>query len=188
MSDAADFSIAGPAVDTLGDPYALPFTAGDRAPATYLTRLLALDEFEHLKSGEADIAVLMRAEPKVKQGRRVLGTVYLPAVQGELSPVFDWLLGRFLGRYPDYLMVLEDGWWEAASPRQREILIYHELCHCVQKVDQYGEPRFDRETGKPIWGLQAHDVEEFNAVVSRYGAWTPEIVAFVAAAQEGFKL
>ena len=51
------------------------------------------------------------------------------------------------------------------------------------QVDREGAPRFDDE-GRPVWGLQGHDVEEFAAVVRRYGAHNPDIQRFLAAADE----
>ena len=47
-------------------------------------------------------------------------------------------------------------------------LIEHELYHCGQQVDRYGQPMFTRDA-TPIWGMKGHDVEEFTGVVRRYG-------------------
>lgn len=160
------------------EPYRLPDP--ETHPATIAERLLNLPEHAHLREGDASIDWLMRAEPKIKGGRHVLGTAYMPRVNGELSELFDWMLERLLGRMPDFLIVLDLGYWETATPLQREILCYHELCHCVQKVDRYGAPRFTKE-GLPVWGLRGHSVEEFTEVVARYGAWNDEIREFVAA-------
>jgi len=115
----------------------------------------------------------------------VLGTAYMPMVQGELRDCFEWLLTSLLGRWPDFLIIVDREYWEESDARGREILVYHELLHCIQKVDQYGTPRFDKQSGRPIWGLRGHDVEEFSATVRRYGSWNDDIKLFVAAARDG---
>jgi hypothetical protein len=156
----------------------------DHHPATIAARLLELEEHQHLKDHDATIDWLIRNEPKCKGGRRVLGTAYIPMVQGELRDCFEWLLSALLGRWPDFLIVIDREYWEQADARAREILVYHELSHCVQKFDAYGAPRFHKD-GRPMWGLRGHDVEEFTATVKRYGSWSDEIKLFVAAAREG---
>jgi hypothetical protein len=110
----------------------------------------------------------------------------MPRVNGELSSLFDWMLERLLGRVPDFLIVLDGGHWAKADARAREILIYHEICHCVVAVDAYGAPKFSRTTGLPVWALTPHDVEEFNAVVRRYGAHTQAIQEFILASTEHY--
>jgi hypothetical protein len=46
----------------------------------------------------------------------------------------------------------------------------HELYHIAQATDDYGAPKFNKETGMPVLKLRGHDVEEFVGVVRRYGA------------------
>jgi len=128
-------------------------------------------------------------EPVIKQGRQVLGAVHMPTVQGQLKGVFAWMLLNTFGRLPDFLVLLDKDFWcgEGDRPeddRVREILMYHEMCHMVHKVDLDGEPRFS-ESGKPVFGLQAHDVEEFANTVKRYGAYSAEIEEFIEAAKAG---
>lgn len=153
----------------------------DRHPQDYWDRCLDYPEHRHLLEGEPTVAFLMRGFPKLEAGQQVLGSVHMPQVQGKLRDVFDWLLAAALGCTPDFLVILDAGYWEYVDDRRREILMFHEMSHCIHKEDQYGEPRFTRE-GVPVWGLVGHDVEEFTAVVRRYGAWTAELEAFVTAA------
>lgn len=162
------------------ETFALP--APDDHPGVIAAELLKLPEHQHLRDGEACIEYLFRRMPKVKHGRTVLGTACMPQVQGELSDCFEWMLTRLFGALPDFLIILDKLFWDQSSPKVREILVYHELKHCAQKKDAYGTPRFHRHGG-PMWGIQGHDVEEFTDTVRRYGAWTPEIAAFVAAAR-----
>lgn len=151
-------------------------------PARWAARLMDAGEFAHLRDGEARIAWLMRTHEEVMGGRQVLGTVFMPKVQGRLKDVFIWLLEEKFPEGVDFLIILDADYWDESDDRLREILIFHELCHAIQKVDQYGSPRFD-EDGNPVWGLRGHDVEEFTDVVARYGAWNEDLRGFIAAAQ-----
>lgn len=80
-----------------------------------------------------------------------------------------YLTELFAGRLPDFLLTFY-------SPEASEIddasfcaLVEHELYHCIQALDQDGQPRFHAITGDPIWGLRGHDIEQFNGVIRRYG-------------------
>jgi hypothetical protein len=150
-------------------------------PATIAQRLFLLPEHEHLAAGEATIEWLIKRDEKIKGGRMILGTAHLPRVQGELNPCFEWLLESVFGHPLDFLIILDRGFWFNATAIQREILVYHELTHCIHKKDAYGDPLYD-ENERPRWGLAAHSVEEFTSVVRRYGAWNEEIRQFVEAA------
>lgn len=152
------------------------------SPESIARRLFLLPEHVHLAEGEAAIEWLLRRDSKVKGGRYVLGTAHLPRVQGDLNPCFQWLLESFFGRAPDFLIVLDRQYWFDSTPLQREILVYHELTHCIHKKDLFGDPLYD-ENDRPRWGLRGHDVEEFTAVVRRYGAWNADLESFLAAAK-----
>lgn len=160
------------------EPYVVPDNATH--PAIIAERLMDLPEHYHLKEHEAKIDWLLRVEPKIKAARQVLGTCYMPTVQGELRDLFEWMLSNLLGSLPDFLIVLDREYWNSASPKQREILVYHELLHATIKTDQYGAQKFTKE-GLPCWGMRGHSVEEFTETVARYGAHNEDIAAFVAA-------
>lgn len=158
---------------------------GEHEPREIVARLEELDEFAHLREGDAVFLFLMRAETKVKAGRVVLGEVALPRFQGGLAPLGTWLLAKACGGIvPDFIMILDAPWWADATPLQREALVYHELCHCIHARDKEGELKFN-DAGLPVWGLIGHDIEEFRAVVKRYGAWAPDIESFIGALREG---
>lgn len=63
-------------------------------------------------------------------------------------------------------------WWQRFSPRQREAVVMHEMCH-VGRTEKGGVK------------LRKHDVEEFSAVVATYGIWDDfgRLGDFVAALQ-----
>jgi Putative phage metallopeptidase len=154
-------------------------------PVKVYERLIELPEHAHLFEHQPAVAFLFREDGLVKQGRRVLGTCYMPRVQGDLRPLFDWMLERMLGYSPIFLFILDLEFWRDSTDREREILVFHEMSHAAQARDEHGEPRFNRVTGAPIWTIRGHDIEEFNQVVERYGAWGTDLQAFLAAAQIG---
>ena len=163
--------------------YQIPEDATD-SPQAIAARLIdQYSEFTHLKDGQATFGFLLRLDEEYRNGRQVLGMASLPQVQGRLKSVFTWMLGQTMaGGLPDFLIILDDTWWQQADAQQREILVFHELNHCVHKQDRDGVPRYDSEGG-PVWGIAEHDVEEFTATVARYGAYSQEIRAFIEAAQ-----
>lgn len=65
--------------------------------------------------------------------------------------------------------------WAALSPEQRVALVDHELCHAVLTEDDKG----------PQLTMVGHDIEEFNDVVKRHGAWMDDVSAFVDACTIG---
>lgn len=166
-------------------PYEHPDPKSGTHPRYYYDRLLkACEEFRHLEEGEANIHFLLVSEPVVKQGKQILGAVHIPKVQGQLKGVFRWLLADAFGGVPDFLVLLDATFWKYGNDRDREILMYHEMCHMVHAEDREGEPRYD-EDGNPVWGLVGHDIEDFNAVVRRYGIYSEDLRRFVDAAMVG---
>lgn len=160
---------------------------GELDPKPIAARLVAdLEEFQHLRIGEAAILFLMRAETKLINGTKmVLGFMALPNFQGALGPVGRWLLAKACGGVlPDFIMVLDATWWLQATSVQRTALVHHELLHADHARDKDGEPRFTAD-GSPIWSIRPHDLEEFNDVVRRYGAWKSDVEAFVHALRDG---
>lgn len=169
--------------DGLGGMFIVP--EGLDHPAIISERVLQMPEHRHLLENEARIEWLFRADPLIKAGRQVLGTCHMPSVQGSLRDFFVWMCARLFGHLPDFLIILDKGYWDEATAREKEILCFHELAHAQQAVDKYGEPRFDGQTGRAVFSIKSHDVEEFTSVVARYGAWNSEIQAFIAAARDG---
>ena len=165
----------------LSGMFVLPEANPDH-PAVIAEKLIALPEHSHLK--DASIEWLFRADPKIQAGRQILGTCYMPSVTGGLRDFFLWMVERLFGHFPDFLIVLDKGYWDTCGDRRREILVYHELLHAAQAEDKYGAPKFDKN-GLPVWAIRGHDVEEFTQTVARYGAWNQDIEQFVAAASEG---
>lgn len=163
-------------------PYLVPDAADEAGhPGVIAARLMEHEEHQHLVENEITIEYLMAADGVHRAGKQVIGAVHLPTVQGRLKSLFEMLLGDFFGELPDFLMVIDLAWWEEASAIDREALIWHELCHVRQEIDQYGAFKFDQD-GNPKYGLREHDVTSFNSEVARYGAWSPDLQQFFEAA------
>ncbi len=154
--------------------------AGEHSPVEYAARLLEDPEHSHIKDAELALAFLMRVEPKEKGGKRVLGAVHVPAVQGQLSDLFDQMLYSWFGVMPDFLVVLDAQWWADASEDERNALLWHELSHIKPAMDRYGAPRLTRD-GLPVFKLVEHDVAAFRSEVARYGAWSQDLREFIGA-------
>jgi hypothetical protein len=153
-------------------------------PWAILRRILAYPEMVELKElldSDITLAIIMRTGEWNEGGRGLLGTCSIPTVSGKLRPLFEHMLEEWLGYFPDFLITLNADFWEDANDITREALLFHEAKHAGHAKDQYGSPRFHRETGRPIICIVPHDLEEFNAVVSRYGAWKGDVQSFLDA-------
>ncbi|MDP3328738.1 putative metallopeptidase [Parvibaculum sp.] len=156
----------------------------DAGPWEILRRILAYPEMVELKElldSDVTLAILIRTGEWNEGGRGILGTCSIPTVSGKLRPLFEHMLEDWIGYFPDFLITLNADFWEEANPITREALLFHEAKHAGHAKDQFGSPRFHRETGRPITCIVPHDLEEFNAVVSRYGAWKGDVQSFLDA-------
>lgn len=165
--------------DDLLVSYIIP--EADDHPIHLFNELIELEEHVHFRDEEIPVEFLLRVTPRVKAGRQVLGSVMVPTVQGLLKDLFEQLLGQFFGHMPLFLIVLDRDFWMEADEVTRRALLEHELMHVKQERDKEGDPKFDRD-GNPVFGLVGHDVEEFNYIVRKYGAWSPDLVNFLEAA------
>lgn len=163
-----------PTADDPLDPYRL-----------YERLRLECNDFSEWRDFEPDVAFLWRTGEWQRKGKSVLGSCGIPTVPGgDNRKLFEWMLDRILGRFPDFLITINKDWYEGAPPKSREALVFHEMLHIDVARNEYGEMRLTRE-GTPIWTVGGHDLEEFNAVVARYGAWSCDIAAFLDAARAG---
>lgn len=165
----------------VADSFWLP-EEGPADPRPIVARLIEeCPEFSDLRIGRPRFFTIFAAAMKVKGGRQTIGTMGLPRFQGATASFALFLLAQFNGgEVPDFILTIDSPWWELATPEQQEALVHHELCHCEHARDRDGELKFDDE-GLPVWAIKAHDLEEFNLTVRRYGAWKEDVVAFRAA-------
>jgi Putative phage metallopeptidase len=100
-------------------------------------------------------------------------------------------LHRELAPY-DCSIVLNQYWW--TDPKREELarqaLLFHELCHLdVVSDPETGEWKRD-ERDRLRYRIRKHDVEEFHAVVARFGLWKRDLeqqyAAIVLHARQGF--
>lgn len=143
----------------------------DWARAVFIAGDGPLHNVEHQHLNDAAVGFAWTAEENVKAGMRVLGQAELmpPMAMGKwqraraIEQMKDWF-----GCLPDFLVTVDvvSGTFDDASFCA---LVEHELYHCAQATDAFGYPKFHRDSGDPIWGIRAHDVEEFVGVVARYG-------------------
>lgn len=90
-------------------------------------------------------------------------------------------LDRELAPY-DFVILLRQDFWNDrnVSDDQRRALLDHELCHAGVKRGPTGEQLLD-EKGRVIYRTLKHDIQEFSAIVLRYGVYTRDLEQFYAA-------
>ena len=90
-------------------------------------------------------------------------------------------LDRELAAY-DFIVLLREAFWTdpLVTDTQRRALLDHELCHASVKLDEHGEPVED-ERGRVVYRIRKHDLEEFTAIVERYGMYTRDLETFATA-------
>lgn len=143
-------------------------------------------DHEHLQ--HAHIGFIWAGTPNARRGRKVIG-------QAE-EPVFRcgaWQKGRqeqqiieWFGQIPDFLITLDAEYCRKCNDTEFAMLVEHELSHCAQAKDPFGAPKFNRDTGAPVFTLIDHDVSEFIGVVARYGVGDPDgnLAKLIAAANQ----
>lgn len=72
----------------------------------------------------------------------------------------------------DYVIEVWDKFWfdQNTTMLQKEAVVFHELLHIHAEEDE--------DNGITKWSLVKHDLEEFRAVVERFGFILPDIKAF----------
>lgn len=150
---------------------------------TFLVADGALSNEAHGHLLDARIGVLWTNAINVRQMRSILATAEIPQTMGSAwkraraeQQMRDWFL--FV---PDFVLTFYAPEVRLLDDRSFCALIEHELHHCAQAEGEHG-PKFDRETGEPIYAIRGHDVEEFTAVVRRYGPTSRDVQNLVDAA------
>lgn len=172
--------------EPIGEAFFLPDELGppgcDMDPRAIAAELVATEpDHADLKQGEANILFLMRSETKLNQTKMELGSLQLPVFSGRTGALATWLMVRAFGALPDFIMILDAQFWRQAPREQRIALVDHELMHGCVAVNKEGEQRF-ADDGRPVWAIRPHDLEEFDSIVARHGAWSPDITRFLTAA------
>lgn len=121
-----------------------------------LQAVLNTDEHRYLKAYSGR-AIFCKKIKKTK-GRRTLAQIKL---LGDVERLISSI---------DFVIVIDYFFWRE-NPEKQEALLFHELCHLIAD-----------ETGK--LSTVPHDVEEFYAVVAKYGDWMKEVRQFTEAVRQ----
>lgn len=121
---------------------------------------------------DADVAFMWASGAFEKKGRYVLGQCEQVMLRagGWQKARMEQQMHEWFGRIPKFIITLAADYCEQCSDLEFCALVEHELYHISQDTDDYGAPKFNKETGMPVLTLRGHDVEEFVGVVRRYGA------------------
>lgn len=143
---------------------------------------------DHAHLIPASIGMLWTTVSNSKKGRTVIGQAEMGQPAGMMG---KWARARaeaqvlgWFGLVPDFIITIDANFWVSASDAQACALIEHELYHAAQDVDAFGAPKFSKSTGRPVFVIRGHDVEEFVGVVRRYGADAAGVRAMVDAANQ----
>jgi hypothetical protein len=75
-----------------------------------------------------------------------------------------------------FVICISEPIWGLLSERRRKALVDHELCHCWVE---------EKDDGGTCLKLVHHDLEEFGAVVERWGVWRDSVGNFLKQADNG---
>ncbi len=165
---------------------------GEFVKNTFLNETSELFNESHTHLLQAEIGYLWTNAENVRQMRFVAATAEIPKPPMQSSAWtkarYNHQLRQWFGTDKlDFLLTFDARYMNDCEDINFLSTIDHELYHCAQKRDEFGGLRFNDETGKPIYGLLGHDVEEFVGIVRRYGAsagagQTKELVEAAASA------
>ena len=158
----------GATTETPVEP-ALDLTAWMRA--TFIDEEAPLLNEDHAHLRTAELGALWCAVPNESKGNTVVGMCEETAFIGSrwAKARFEQQITGWFGSMPDFLLTFDANYADQCSDAAFCALVEHELYHAGQKRDRYGAPRFNNMTGKPVFGIRGHDVEEFVGIVERYG-------------------
>lgn len=133
------------------DKYAL---ANNLIGPTARKLIESMSEIAHLEG--VSICYMLAKNTITRNGKQVLGRAAKASDQQYL-----------LHGYRFTVTVDAETWHKL--PEKREPLLFHELLHCAVDVDDEGVTRHS---------IRPHDLEEFGAVVERFGLWDRDLKQF----------
>lgn len=144
---------------------------------------------EHAHLAAARIECLWTTAENKRYMRRIVGQAEIP--EHTVARLGKWQRGRALqqlrewfGEPPDFLLTFDALHAGEVDDATFAALVDHELFHCSQAEDEFGQPMFRKVDGRPVFRIRGHDIEEFVGVVRRFGvqAAGPAATDFVIAA------
>jgi len=168
-----------PGADLIDQPYCVfkpAIELGEWVKETIIDPEGKLFNPDHEHLVEATIGWLWTNQENSKKGRRVVGQAEEPVFRcGKWQKARQELqLLQWFGDMPDFIITLDAEYCHRCSDSELLALIEHELYHCAQSRDAFDMPKFNQDTGLPMYTMRGHDVEEFVGVVKRYGVGDPE--------------
>lgn len=154
------------------------------ARAAFIDENGPLSNPEHAHLRAARIGFLWTNVPNGRHMRAIAATCELgkPQGQGRWAKARSAMqIRQWFGAEPDFIITVWTGAWDD-DDWSACALIEHELMHAAQDRDEFGAPKFSKQTGRPVFAIKGHDVEEFVSVIARYGADTGANVRELAAA------
>jgi Putative phage metallopeptidase len=174
--------------DIFGMRFAPAPDLGAWVQATFIDEAGRLCNEDHAHLRDATVGWLWASSGFVKQGRRVLGQAEMPMFRcGPWQKARqEQQLAEWFGELPDFVITLDAFHCAQADDTEFCALVEHELYHCGHALDEFGVPKFTR-TGRPVFAIRGHDVEEFVGVVRRYGVGHPDgyLADLIRAAAKG---
>lgn len=154
--------------------------------ATFVREGATLWNPEHGHLEQANIGALWTNVSNSKNGKAIVGQCETgdPMAMGKWSKAKARIqVEQWFGSIPDFILTFDAGYAEQCSDIEWCALVEHELLHAAQDRDIYGAPKFSASTGRPVWCIRGHDVQEFTSIVRRYGADAAHVREFVDAAK-----
>lgn len=154
------------------------------ALANFIEPDAPLHNADHHHLNSATIGALWTNVENGRGGRRIVGQCEcgIPGMGKWIKARAERQLIDWFGAPPDFVLTFDAHYCAQCSDAQFMALVEHELYHAGQARDDFGQPRFSKMTGLPIFALRGHDVEEFVGVVRRYGSDAAGVRALVDAA------
>lgn len=153
---------------------------------TFISESAALHNPEHAHLEHAEIGALWTNVANSKNGRTIVGQCEMgdPMAMGKWAKAKARVqVEQWFGQIPDFILTFDAAYAEQCSDIEFCALVEHELLHAAQDRDMFGAPKFSASTGRPVFCIKGHDVQEFTSIVRRYGADAAHVREFVEAAQ-----
>lgn len=157
------------------------------ARETFIEEGAPLYNPEHGHLEQANIGALWTSVANSKNGRMIVGQ----CETGDPMAMGIWAKAKariqveqWFGLIPDFILTFDAGYAAQCSDIEFCALVEHELLHAAQARDIFGVPKFSASTGRPVWAIRGHDVQEFTSIVRRYGADAAHVRDFVDAANQ----